>query len=69
MTELDSVQQEVIHLRPDGSECRVRKPHTVCPCGAYHIRWVPVRAPSPLHTWETWREEGEPSGTPGGSQT
>jgi hypothetical protein len=51
---VDSYQQMVIHLNPDGSECRVRKPDTVCPCGAYRVRWMPVRELVKHWTMQEW---------------
>jgi hypothetical protein len=51
---IDSSQQMVMHARADGSECVVWKPDTVCPCGEYQVRWLPVRAPVPYWTMQAW---------------
>jgi hypothetical protein len=46
---LNSCQQMVIHDRPDGSECCVKKPQTLCPCGEYQVTWLHI--PEPKHHW------------------
>jgi hypothetical protein len=52
--QIDSYQQMVIHLKDDDSKCQVRKPEMICPCGAYQVRWLPVREPGPRMTMEAW---------------
>jgi hypothetical protein len=52
--QIDSCQQMVMHERDDGSECVVWKPNTVCPCGAYQVRWLPVHEPVKHWTMEEW---------------
>ena len=53
---IESYTQMIIHLKDDGSECRVRKPETVCPCGTYHVIWLPVREPVPTQDHRTFIE-------------